>query len=195
MWLKEAVLLKEFGKWEGWDGTEENLLRILFIDLWWGFSLYGFASLFVFLLCSYFFIICYNVHLDRHCACHSGVLWQHTLRWRSGSKVFIRDQLLWKEVDRKKDWAEAKFTLWCRHSKVLASPAESSVTSIACSGLNGWFFLSPPCSLQDGQPCGRGQQLRLVLPIPQTWQQAPCWGGTEQHILPLTSLSCNFLHI
>lgn len=139
-----------------------------------------FASLFAFLMCSYFVIIGYNVHLDRHCTCHSGVLWQHTLRWRSGSKVFIRDQLPWKDIGRKKDWAEAKLILWCRHSTVLASPAEFRHQHSQVQGWMGGSFcrlLAQPqlqAVLQDGQPCGRGQQPRLALPIPQTWQQAPC---------------------
>lgn len=36
--------------------------------------------LIVFLLFSYFVIMCYNVKVDRDCVCHCWVLWQQTLR-------------------------------------------------------------------------------------------------------------------
>lgn len=166
----------------------KSILCILLIGLWWGFSLYGFPSIFVFLLCSYVIIMCYNVYLDRDCICHRGVLWQQTLRWRSGSQMFIRHRPLWKEAYRKKDWAEAKFRLWCRHGQVLTSPAGSSVAGIACPSVllrAEWVVLSVPSllshncklllgqggSLRNSRPYGRGQQLRLVLPIRQTWRQ------------------------
>lgn len=105
---------------------------------------------------------------------------------------------------------------WCSRRKVLASPAGSSGVSIFCPGVllrAEWVALdvSPPhppllshlCRLllrrsgcvQGGRPCGRGQHLSLVLPMPQTWQQAVAGRRFWAAHLSLTLLSCNFPHI
>lgn len=108
LYVPEGVCVINVWKMRGLGrDRREPMLYILFVEIWWGFSVYGFTYILVFMLLSSL-IICCNAPLDRDFICHCGILWQQALKWRSGHKVCIRDQALWKEVCRK-DWAEGKF--------------------------------------------------------------------------------------
>lgn len=142
--------------------------------------------LIVFLLFCYFVIMCYNMKMDRDYICHCSVLWHQMLRWQVGSKIFNREKLLWKEVWRKKYRTEGKFKLWSGCNMALANPTGNCEVSIACPSVllraevDG--SLCPHClativgcCLYKAALCSQGwqwmsEQLRLVLPVPHTWQ-------------------------
>lgn len=113
------------------------------------------------------------------------------------SKMFIKDQHLWKE-DWKKEWTEGGVDVWCRLNKVLANQAGSfrvNITHLSWPPLGQKARpLYPPCISHrtENDPLGQGGSLQkqqtvkewtaagfLLTALPAAGQQVFPWRRSE----------------
>lgn len=78
----------------------------------------------------------------------SWVLCKQMPKQNLACQIFIREQYLWKEGGRKRDWTEEEAQVWIRPGKSSACPLRSFGVSTALqSVLPGWAFILQPCSV------------------------------------------------
>lgn len=133
--------------------VEENLLCLWFVGIQVRISHMWF-HIYIFLLFSYFLMVCFNVKGDT-------VGFFGSRHWEGGwlgSKMFVRDQLLWKQVWRG-DWAEGKFRAWCWCCQGLRAAHGAGLLSGVLLRAEVEMGLSVPADgfcLGEPAPCSQG---------------------------------------